>query len=249
MARRLRWPTRFGRDGTDASGAVRWGWPTRRITLSCLRKSQPRAPVRGSGRAMARCPHGPRSRPDRRQRPARRTRSPRPTPAPTRSWPPRPGCAAVRMTRGVESPSRFVLLVEWDSVADHELNFRGTDRFPQWRAAIGPYFAGAAAGGALHRRTHRLLRLRGLSTPDGRAANRPPDHDPAGRRRYGHRRLPRPRYRHGQARGGHRGGARIHRIVATTGGPAGRRATLGRGGCGQLRLPRPRPIRRSQHRR
>lgn len=52
-----------------------------------------------------------------------------------------PGCRSVRMTRGVESPSRFVLLVEWDSVATHEENFRGSDRFPAWRALIGPYFA------------------------------------------------------------------------------------------------------------
>jgi heme-degrading monooxygenase HmoA len=53
-----------------------------------------------------------------------------------------PGCRSVRMTRGVESPSRFVLLVEWDSVRAHEENFRATDRFTTWRAAIGPYFAG-----------------------------------------------------------------------------------------------------------
>jgi heme-degrading monooxygenase HmoA len=52
-----------------------------------------------------------------------------------------PGCRSVRMTRGIESPSRFVLLVEWDSVAAHEDNFRGTDRFVDWRAAIGPFFA------------------------------------------------------------------------------------------------------------
>lgn len=52
-----------------------------------------------------------------------------------------PGCRSVRMTRGVESPSRFVLLVEWDSVAAHEENFRGSDRFPAWRALIGPHFA------------------------------------------------------------------------------------------------------------
>ena len=52
-----------------------------------------------------------------------------------------PGCRSVRMARGIESPSRFVLLVEWDSVEAHEQNFRGTDRFTQWRAAIGPHFA------------------------------------------------------------------------------------------------------------
>jgi heme-degrading monooxygenase HmoA len=52
-----------------------------------------------------------------------------------------PGCRSVRMTRGVESPARFVLLVEWDDVAAHEQNFRSTDRFTTWRAAIGPFFA------------------------------------------------------------------------------------------------------------
>ncbi|MFV2101167.1 antibiotic biosynthesis monooxygenase family protein [Micromonospora sp. LOL_024] len=52
-----------------------------------------------------------------------------------------PGCRSVRMTRGIESPSRFVLLVEWDSVEAHEQNFRRTDRFVGWRELIGPHFA------------------------------------------------------------------------------------------------------------
>jgi quinol monooxygenase YgiN len=46
------------------------------------------------------------------------------------------------MTRGVETPDRFVLLVEWDSVDAHVQNFRETDRFDQWRGLIGPFFAG-----------------------------------------------------------------------------------------------------------
>jgi heme-degrading monooxygenase HmoA len=52
-----------------------------------------------------------------------------------------PGCRSVRLTRGVESPSRFVLLVEWDSVQAHNDNFRATDRFTRWRTAIAPHFA------------------------------------------------------------------------------------------------------------
>jgi heme-degrading monooxygenase HmoA len=52
-----------------------------------------------------------------------------------------PGARSVRMTRGIESPSRFVLLVEWDSVEAHLENFRNTDRFTTWRGLIGPYFA------------------------------------------------------------------------------------------------------------
>lgn len=53
-----------------------------------------------------------------------------------------PGCRSARMTRGIESPSRFVLLVEWDSVQAHEENFRASERFATWRAAIGPFFDG-----------------------------------------------------------------------------------------------------------
>lgn len=51
------------------------------------------------------------------------------------------GCRSVRMTRGIESPNRFVLLVEWDSVEAHESNFRATERFQDWRSAIAPFFA------------------------------------------------------------------------------------------------------------
>ena len=53
------------------------------------------------------------------------------------------GCLKVRMTRGVETPNRFVLLVEWESVDAHLDNFRATERFTAWRGLIGPYFDGA----------------------------------------------------------------------------------------------------------
>ena len=45
------------------------------------------------------------------------------------------------MTQCIETPTRFVLLVEWDSVEAHEQNFRASDRFAAWRGAIGPFFA------------------------------------------------------------------------------------------------------------
>jgi heme-degrading monooxygenase HmoA len=52
-----------------------------------------------------------------------------------------PGLRSIRMTQGIETPSRFVLLIEWDSVEAHEQGFRETDRYVKWREAIGPYFA------------------------------------------------------------------------------------------------------------
>ncbi len=52
-----------------------------------------------------------------------------------------PGVGPVRMTKGVETPTRFVLLVEWESVSAHDA-FRASEGFTQWRALIGPHFAG-----------------------------------------------------------------------------------------------------------
>jgi quinol monooxygenase YgiN len=45
------------------------------------------------------------------------------------------------MTQGVETPTRFVLLVEWESVEAHEA-FRASEAFGAWRAHVGPHFAG-----------------------------------------------------------------------------------------------------------
>jgi heme-degrading monooxygenase HmoA len=53
-----------------------------------------------------------------------------------------PGFRSARMTRGVESPSRFVLLIEWDSLEAHTVGFRESENFPRWRGVVGPFFAG-----------------------------------------------------------------------------------------------------------
>jgi heme-degrading monooxygenase HmoA len=54
-----------------------------------------------------------------------------------------PGYRSARLTRGVESPSRFVLLIEWDSLEAHTVGFRESENFTRWRAVIGPFLAGA----------------------------------------------------------------------------------------------------------
>jgi heme-degrading monooxygenase HmoA len=53
-----------------------------------------------------------------------------------------PGFGSARLTRGVESPSRFVLLIEWDSVEAHNKGFRESENFGRWRGLIGPYLDG-----------------------------------------------------------------------------------------------------------
>jgi heme-degrading monooxygenase HmoA len=52
-----------------------------------------------------------------------------------------PGCRSARLTQGVESPSRFVLLVEWDTLDAHLVGFRESPAFGRWRELLGPFFA------------------------------------------------------------------------------------------------------------
>jgi heme-degrading monooxygenase HmoA len=51
------------------------------------------------------------------------------------------GFRSARVLRGVESPQRFVLMIEWDTLEDHTVGFRGGELFPKWRAIVGPFFA------------------------------------------------------------------------------------------------------------
>ena len=43
--------------------------------------------------------------------------------------------------KGIESPERYVLLIQWDTLANHTEDFRGSPAFAQWRAIVGPFFA------------------------------------------------------------------------------------------------------------
>ncbi|GAA3231804.1 antibiotic biosynthesis monooxygenase [Pseudonocardia petroleophila] len=54
-----------------------------------------------------------------------------------------PGFRRARLTRSIETPTRFVLLIEWDDVEAHTVGFRESEAFPKWRAIVGPFFDGA----------------------------------------------------------------------------------------------------------
>jgi len=47
--------------------------------------------------------------------------------------------------RGIESPDRFVLLIQWETLEDHTVAFRAGPLFAEWRAIVGPYFAAPPA--------------------------------------------------------------------------------------------------------
>lgn len=51
-----------------------------------------------------------------------------------------PGCHGLEVHRGIERPQTFMLVIRWDSLADHTETFRGSEAFTQWRAILGPLF-------------------------------------------------------------------------------------------------------------
>lgn len=51
-----------------------------------------------------------------------------------------PGFRTLRLSRSVESPSTYLLLVEWDSVRAHTEGFRGSDRYGRWRELLHHYY-------------------------------------------------------------------------------------------------------------
>ena len=51
------------------------------------------------------------------------------------------GFAGWKVTRGVESPERYILQIFWQTLEDHTVHFRGGPLFPEWRAIVGPFFA------------------------------------------------------------------------------------------------------------
>jgi heme-degrading monooxygenase HmoA len=51
------------------------------------------------------------------------------------------GYLAHELRRSIETPNRYVLRVEWTTLEDHTVGFRGSQAFVQWRERVGPFFA------------------------------------------------------------------------------------------------------------
>jgi heme-degrading monooxygenase HmoA len=51
------------------------------------------------------------------------------------------GFRGYKVNKGVESPERYILMIYWETLENHTVDFRGGPLFPQWRAIVGPYFA------------------------------------------------------------------------------------------------------------
>ena len=55
------------------------------------------------------------------------------------------GFRGYKVNRGIESPERYVLMIFWDTLEDHTVDFRQSPAFAQWRAIVGPFFAAPPA--------------------------------------------------------------------------------------------------------
>ena len=51
------------------------------------------------------------------------------------------GCHGATLHRSVENPTQFVLLVSWESVADHLEGFREAPEFETWRSLTRPHLS------------------------------------------------------------------------------------------------------------
>ncbi|WP_345521196.1 antibiotic biosynthesis monooxygenase [Nocardioides conyzicola] len=51
-----------------------------------------------------------------------------------------PGFVSLTLSRCQERPSAFLLLVEWETLEDHTVGFRGSDEYQQWRALLHDFY-------------------------------------------------------------------------------------------------------------
>ncbi len=51
-----------------------------------------------------------------------------------------PGFRTLRLERCIESPSRYLLLVEWDHLEDHTDGFRRSAQYQDWRRLLHHFY-------------------------------------------------------------------------------------------------------------
>jgi heme-degrading monooxygenase HmoA len=53
------------------------------------------------------------------------------------------GCLSMELVRSVEFPNRYRLLVGWETLEYHTVDFRNSDDFQAWRGLVSGCFDGA----------------------------------------------------------------------------------------------------------
>ena len=51
-----------------------------------------------------------------------------------------PGFRSLKLERCIERPNRYLLLVEWETLEDHTVGFRGSAEYQEWRALLHKFY-------------------------------------------------------------------------------------------------------------
>lgn len=51
-----------------------------------------------------------------------------------------PGFRTLSLSRCIERPDGYLLLVEWDTLEDHTEGFRGSDEYQEWRRLLHHFY-------------------------------------------------------------------------------------------------------------
>ena len=55
------------------------------------------------------------------------------------------GFRGYKVNHCIETPERYVLMIFWDTLENHTIDFRNSAAFAEWRAIVGPFFAAPPA--------------------------------------------------------------------------------------------------------
>ncbi len=53
------------------------------------------------------------------------------------------GYRGYKVNRGIESPERYVLMLFWETLENHTVDFRESPTYGEWRTIVGGFFAEA----------------------------------------------------------------------------------------------------------
>jgi len=55
------------------------------------------------------------------------------------------GFRGYKVNKGIESPERYLLMIFWETLENHTVDFRQSPAFQEWRSIVGLYFAAPPA--------------------------------------------------------------------------------------------------------
>ena len=51
-----------------------------------------------------------------------------------------PGCLSYQLQRCMDMPDRYLLLVEWRTLEDHTIGFRGSPQYQEWKQLLHHFY-------------------------------------------------------------------------------------------------------------